>query len=115
MAAGLSDRSPTGYPLGIGIGAAAPAGRRPTGSGCISAPQEPKYDQCYQYAEVRLPGSETPLIRWRDRFNRTTCWWNHRHQTTALAIPLRLFDDPPTCWLHRQASFILLLPEDDCG
>jgi alpha-glucoside transport system substrate-binding protein len=28
-------------------------------------------------------------------------------QTTAFGdSPLRLFDDPPTCWMHRQASFI---------
>jgi alpha-glucoside transport system substrate-binding protein len=42
-------------------------------------------------------------------------WFNEDYVlggTTAIATtffgdaPLRLFDDPPSCWLHRQASFI---------
>jgi alpha-glucoside transport system substrate-binding protein len=69
-----------------------------------------KYDQ-WTRGELKFDSPEV-----RNAFETVgEIWFNEDYVlggTTAIATtafgdsPLRLFDDPPSCWLHRQASFI---------
>ena len=98
-------------------------GRRPTGSktSCCAPPGLDTYDK---WATHEIPFNDPAVQNAAEMFGerhvprRATCSVaRDRHPTIAFGdAPLPMFENPPGCWLHRQASFInAFFPEDGEG
>ena len=114
--------SPTAARRGASASRAAvpPGGRRPTGwrTSCSGPPGLDTYDAVGEPRDpVQRPGRAcTPAKVFGDIMFHPGYVLGGADQTPAIAFgdaPLPMFDNPPGCWLHRQASFInAFFPED---
>ena len=117
------DRSRTGTRRGASGSspAAPPDGRRPTGwkTSCSGRPGPDVYDQ---WVTHEIPFNDPAVATAAETFGDVMFTEGYvlggAADTPSIAFgaaPLPMFDDPPKCWLHRQASFIIgaaPFPED---